>query len=78
MPKVTAAPQGRAAQVNNENGGILSTNDRLLELATVLAAGVIRSRLDQSSGLSADHGDSSLDLLADQSGYRAHQTRGVR
>jgi hypothetical protein len=44
------------------------TNDRLSEIAEILAAGVLRLRRQKSSQKSADCGEISLDILADQSG----------
>ena len=45
----------------------MSTDERLAEIAEILAAGLIRLHARQSSRLSADHGDSSLHFPPDQS-----------
>ena len=47
---------------------LLTANERLDEVAALLAVGVIRLKLHQSSHLSADQRESSLDLAADKSG----------
>ena len=66
------------AEIVGTDARRMAPTERLLEFASILAEGVIRSRIDQSSGLSADRGDSSLDLPGGQSGYRAHQTGDAR
>jgi hypothetical protein len=43
--------------------------ERLAELGRILAAGLIRMKARQSSGLSADCGESSVDLLRLKSGH---------
>ena len=47
----------------------MTTAERLDELASILAAGLIRLRARQSSKLSADFGDSCLDFPGYQSGH---------
>jgi hypothetical protein len=47
----------------------LTAPERLAELANILAAGLMRLRARQSTPLSADCGDSSLDCAAQQSGH---------
>jgi hypothetical protein len=47
----------------------LSASERLDEVAEILAAGLSRLRSRQSSALSADVGESSLDCADDQSGH---------
>jgi hypothetical protein len=47
----------------------MSADERLDEVAEILAAGLSRLVARQSSRLSADVGESSLDCPADQSGH---------
>jgi hypothetical protein len=44
-------------------------NGRLTEIAEILAAGLMRLRARKSSQKAADHGESSLDCAAYQSGH---------
>jgi len=46
----------------------MTAAERLAEVADLLAVGVIRMRVRMSSPKSADRGEISLDILADQSG----------
>ena len=46
----------------------MSASERMAELAVILAAGLVRLRARQSSGLSAVLEKSSVDFAADQSG----------
>jgi hypothetical protein len=57
----------------------LSTDERLAEVAELLAAGLLRLRLRsarQSSSLSRDGGESSLDRSPDRSMHADPQRRG--
>jgi hypothetical protein len=54
--------------INVEAADSLSSADRLYQIAEILAAGLVRLRARQSSTLSADHGESSLDFTGHQSG----------
>ena len=47
----------------------MSAAERLAEIAEILAAGLMRLRARQSSHLSADHGESSLDFSPNQRGH---------
>ncbi|HVI27284.1 hypothetical protein [Hansschlegelia sp.] len=54
--------------------------ERLAELADLLAAGLLRLRLrraEQSSGLSDDGGESSLDCVGDRSMHANPKTQGI-
>ena len=53
--------------------GRMTAAERLDEIADILAAGLIRLRARKSSGLSANHGESSLDFSPHQSGHGAVQ-----
>jgi hypothetical protein len=57
---------------------ILTAEERLAEVAEILAAGLIRLRHQKSSQKSADCGEISLDILADQSSPDCHITRENR
>ena len=48
---------------------LMSPDERLDEVAEILAAGLSRLRSRQSSALAADAGESSLDCAGDQSGH---------
>jgi hypothetical protein len=47
----------------------LSSNERLVEIAEILAAGLLRALARKSSPKSADIGESSLHILVDQSAH---------
>ncbi|PAP95437.1 hypothetical protein CIT31_15675 [Mesorhizobium wenxiniae] len=49
----------------------LSTVERLSEIASILAAGLVRLRARQSSRLSGERENSSVDFTANQSGHAA-------
>ena len=51
------------------HSGTSGAEDRLAEVAEILAAGLSRLKARQSSALSADLGESSLDCAARQSGH---------
>ena len=48
--------------------GLTETEERLSEIAEILAAGLMRLQARKSSQISADCGDSSLDFTGHQSG----------
>jgi hypothetical protein len=54
----------------------LTTNERLSEIAQVLAAGLMRLRARQSSSQYAEFGEGSLDCLGQQSGHANVLTDG--
>lgn len=47
----------------------LFPDERLAELGSILAAGLIRMKANKSSPLSADGGESSVDFTAPKSGH---------
>ena len=51
----------------------MTAAERLDEIADILAAGLIRLSARKSSGLSAHHGESSLDFSPDQRGHVSAQ-----
>jgi hypothetical protein len=54
-----------------------SSNGRVIEIAEILAAGLMRLRARKSSEKAADHGESSLDCAAYQSGHaKTFSSRG--
>ena len=53
----------------------MTTDERLDELASILAAGLIRMRARKSRHLSADQGDSCLDLPPPKSGHEPVETK---
>ncbi len=53
----------------------MTANERLDELAAILAVGLMRLQARQSSHLSAVPGDSYLDLMPNQSGHVSVGTR---
>lgn len=54
---------------------LLTAEERIAEIGQILAAGLMRLQARQSSQLSADRGDSSVDFLPDQSGHAAAPKR---
>jgi hypothetical protein len=63
---------------NGIDPGCLSAPERLAEIAEILAAGLMRLRARQSSPLSPDRRESSLDCSAHQSGHAHDGEREVR
>jgi hypothetical protein len=55
----------------------MSPAERLAELGRILAAGFIRMKARQSSPLSADRGESSVDLSPPQSGHANRNAGGM-
>ena len=53
----------------------MTTAERLSELASILAAGLIRLQARKSRQLSVDQGDSYLDLPPHQSGHEPVETK---
>jgi hypothetical protein len=53
----------------------MTSDERLAELAAILAVGLMRLQARQSSHLSAVPGDSYLDLMPNQSGYVSVKTK---
>ncbi len=54
----------------------MSPAERLAELGRILATGLIRMKARQSSSLSADRGESSVDLFPPQSGHATRNSDG--
>jgi len=54
----------------------MSADERLAEIAAILARGLIRLHAREASPLSADDRDSFVDLLHDRSGHAATLTAG--
>jgi hypothetical protein len=54
----------------------LRPDDRLTEIAQILAAGLMRLRNRQSTPLSGDQGEGSLDCHGTQSGHAESKTSG--
>ena len=50
--------------------------ERLVELGRILAAGLIRMKASKSSPLSADRGETSVDLSPPQSGHATRNSDG--
>ncbi len=53
----------------------MTSAERIGELTSILAIGVIRLRARKSSRLSANRGESCLDFTAHQSGYESVETK---
>ena len=53
----------------------MTTAERLSELSSILAAGLIRLKARKSRQLSVDQGDSYLDLPTHQSGHEPVETK---
>ncbi|MCJ7787233.1 MAG: hypothetical protein MUP20_00735 [Methyloceanibacter sp.] len=60
--------------MNTFDAGHISAAERLAEIAEILAAGLMRLKARQSSQLSPEYGESSLDYLAHQSGHAISET----
>ncbi len=58
---------------NGLDPDLMSPEERLAEIAGILAAGLMRLRARKSSCLVADDGESSLDCLATPSGHAGNQ-----
>jgi hypothetical protein len=61
---------------NALNPSRMTPAERLAELGRILAAGFIRMKARQSSALSADRGESSVDLSPPQSGHATRNSDG--
>jgi hypothetical protein len=59
------------AQHSNE----ITTSERLNEIAQILASGLTRMYMRQSSELSGEFGESSLHISPDQSGHSTAENR---
>jgi hypothetical protein len=55
----------------------MSPAERLTELGRILAVGFIRMKARQSSPLSADRGESTVDYAAPKSGYATCNSGGM-
>ncbi len=53
----------------------MTTAERMGELASILAMGVVRLRARKSRRISANQGESCLDFTAPQSGYESVETK---
>ena len=62
--------------MNGVNPDRLTPHERLAELGRVLAAGLIRMKARQSSPLSADRAESSVDLCGPKSGHATRNSAG--
>ena len=62
--------------MNGVKSDRLTPAERLAELGRILAAGFIRMKARQSSPLSADRGESSVDLSPAKSGHANRNSQG--
>ena len=62
--------------MNGVNPDRLTPAERLAELGRILAAGLIRMKARQSSPLSADRGESTVDLSGAKSGHETRNSAG--
>ena len=63
--------------MNGVNPNRLTSAERLVELGRILAAGLIRMKVRQSSPLSADPAESSVDLSGPKSGHATRNSGGM-
>jgi hypothetical protein len=56
----------------------MTANERIAEIAEILASGLMRLLARKSSHLSRDHGESSLDFSPDQRGHAHPEEREGR
>ena len=66
---------GPAFMINALHPNHLTAPERIDELASILAAGLIRLRARKSSRLSVDRGDCCLDFPEHRSGHEPVETR---
>jgi hypothetical protein len=66
------------ASINAVHPDRMTSDERIAEIAEILAAGLMRLRARKSSPLSRDHGESLLDFSANQRGHAPHRERKVR
>jgi hypothetical protein len=64
-------------RMNALDPDLLSSDERLAAVAAILAAGLIRLRIRQSSQLSGDCGESPLDCSPNQRRHVSHQNMEV-
>jgi hypothetical protein len=69
MTSDAAFKWGAQAGPNGLRPELMTADQRLAEIAAILAAGLTRLRARQSSQISAHLGESSLDCAANQSGH---------
>ena len=62
---------------NALNPNLTSPAERLAELGRILAVGLIRMRATKSTPLSADGGESSVDLPRPKSGHASRNSGGM-
>ena len=75
-----ATPRTFSLTANDYGFGLLSPTPLALtlgELGRLLAAGLIRMKASKSSPLSADRGETSVDLSPPQSGHATRNARGM-
>ena len=75
MNRITAIPISGPNPLCPER---MSADARLEEIGRILAAGVIRLNAEQSSGLSAENGDSFVDFSRRKSGGRRAKRIRIR
>jgi len=56
---------------------LMTPAERLAELGRILAAGLIRMKASKSTPLSADGGESSVDLAGTKSGHATRNSGGM-
>jgi hypothetical protein len=64
--------------MNPFDAGHMSAAERIAEIAGILAAGLMRLQARQSSQISPDRGESSLDCSDHQSGHANSETENGR
>jgi hypothetical protein len=67
--------RGALAGPNAVHPDRLSADERIAEIAEILAMGLMRLRARKSSPLSREHGESSLDFSPDQRGHARPRER---
>lgn len=63
-------------RANHLSASLLNSRERLDELGSILALGLVRLRARQSSGTSASGAKSSVDFRATESVCQVHSNRG--
>lgn len=62
---------------NTLDPSLLTPEERLAELGRILATGLIRMKVNKSSALSANRGESSVDFRAPKSGHATCNSGGM-
>jgi len=74
-PTVRDRTSDRPGPANPISPAVMAAKERLVEIAEILAAGLMRLRARKSSQISPDFGESSVDFSRHQSGHADPNSR---